>query len=101
MYSIRLFSFAVIILFQFSAYKAENGYERSPLIESNVILENDARICNGASVHSGAVIGANTKIYSGVDISANTILARDCYVIEYPTTSLLLQLLIFDQAEHE
>lgn len=93
--------FIITILSHISAYKAEYEYERSPLIESNVITKSNARICNGASVHSGAIIGENTKIYSGVDIPENTILTRDCYVIEYPTTSMLLQLLIFDQAEHE
>lgn len=80
---------------------ALEDYEKPPLIEDNVDVKRDALICNGALVHSGATIGENSKIFSGVNIPMDTYIPKNTYVIEFPTTEMLLKILLLDQANHE
>lgn len=80
---------------------ALEDYERPPLVEDNVDVKREARICYGALVHSGVTIGENSKIFSGVNLPVDTYIPKNTYVIEFPTTEMLLKILLLEQANHE
>lgn len=61
---------------------------KHPNIGKDVNQLSGSHICYGAKVNSGVTIGENSKIYSGVVISADV--PENTYVIEYPETRMLL-----------
>lgn len=67
--------------------------QRVPHIGKGVEKPAATFIANGAVIKDGAKLGANVKIYPGVEIPPGYVVADNTFVISAPTTAMLFDLL--------
>lgn len=89
------------ILIQISVVFAKEDLSKDAVIGKGVTVGKDALICSGAVVGNDVSIGDNSKVFYGVEIPAGSNIPKDTYAVEYPTTSMLLQLLDMGQLNEE